>query len=86
MIGFLVGNHPCARIAEDQSATPMEQEDRENPERLRMLDALSSRAARDVGELARRAGFSVEQASAILGLMSSEGIVVRDSSGWRRTG
>lgn len=69
-----------------ESTAPMEQEDRENPERLRMLDALSSRAARDVGELARRAGFSVEQASAILGLMSSEGIVVRDSSGWRRTG
>lgn len=69
----------------ETTTTQMEQDERLDPERLRMLDALSSRASRDLGELARRAGFSVEQASAILGLMSLDGIVAREGSGWRRT-
>lgn len=67
-----------------ESAPQIDPGERQDPDHVRMLDALSSRTPRDAGELARRAGFSPEQASAILGLMLLEGIVVRDASGWRR--
>lgn len=53
-------------------------------ERTRILDALSVRSARTVGEVARRAGFAPEEAAALLGLLELEGRAARTPSGWVR--
>ncbi|MEJ1091947.1 DNA-processing protein DprA [Microbacterium istanbulense] len=57
---------------------------RATPERTRLLDALSSRAARDTEELARRSGLSVDRVRAELGLLDLDGMVVREGHQWRR--
>ncbi|MHC2998928.1 DNA-processing protein DprA [Microbacterium sp. HJ5] len=49
----------------------------------RVRDALSSRAWRDSGDVARRAGMSPHDVEAILGLLHLEGTVVRAPEGWR---
>lgn len=52
----------------------------------RVLDALSTRAPRDVAEIARRSGVAGEEVSAWLGLLELDGRVVSDERGWRRAG
>lgn len=54
-------------------------------DRSRLLDALSSRTARTSAEVARRAGFALDEATALLGLLELEGTVTRRSSGWVQT-
>ncbi len=51
-------------------------------ERTRVLDAVSGRSARTTDDIARRAGFTVDQAAALLGLLELEGLVVRRATGW----
>lgn len=51
----------------------------------RVLDAASTRVARTADELARRAGLSLGEVQAILGLAAMEGGVERVADGWRRT-
>lgn len=51
-------------------------------ERSRLLDALSARSARPTHDIARRAGFDVGEAAALLGLLELEGAVVRRAAGW----
>ncbi|OYC95289.1 DNA-processing protein DprA [Microbacterium sp. Yaish 1] len=51
----------------------------------RVLDALSTRAPRDVAEIARRSGVAGEDVSGWLGLLELDGRVVSDERGWRRT-
>ncbi|MCC4250601.1 MULTISPECIES: DNA-processing protein DprA [Microbacterium] len=51
----------------------------------RLLDALSPRAGRDPGEIARRAGFSTGDAQSLLGLAELEGRVARGEDGLWRT-
>lgn len=51
-------------------------------ERTRVLDALSARSARATDEVARRAGFTVGQAAALLGLLELEGRAERRAAGW----
>lgn len=53
-------------------------------ERTRILDALSRRAVRDTLEVARRSGFSPEEAGALLGFLELDGLVERAGHGWRR--
>ncbi|WP_292832592.1 DNA-processing protein DprA [Microbacterium sp.] len=53
-------------------------------ERSRILDALTSRSARSTVDVARRSGFSVADAAALLGLLELEGTVTRWGEGWRR--
>ncbi|MGH8956335.1 MAG: DNA-processing protein DprA [Microbacterium sp.] len=55
-----------------------------DPDRSRVLDALSSRAARPVLELSRRSGLAPERIGALLGLLELDGIVTRVESGWRK--
>ncbi len=50
----------------------------------RLLDALSSRAAHEPGELVRRSGIAPEKVQALLGLLELEGRVVRVGAGWKR--
>ncbi|MDI2097715.1 DNA-processing protein DprA [Ruicaihuangia caeni] len=55
-----------------------------DPEQLRLLDALSSRAARDTLEVSRRSGLAVARVQAILGALELEGAVVSGERGWRK--
>lgn len=59
-------------------------EQRSDPDRTRLLDAMSTRARLPAGELARRTGLSAEQVNALLGLLELEGMAVRSEDGWRR--
>lgn len=52
-------------------------------ERTRIIDALSVRASRSTTDVARRSGFSVADAAALLGLLELEGSVTRRAEGWR---
>lgn len=56
----------------------------EDPNRTRLLDALTTRSALSVGEIARRSGLSVERVRSLLGLLHLEGDVDVDGAGWRR--
>lgn len=53
-------------------------------DRTRVLDALTTRAARPTTDVARRSGFAVAEAAGILGLLELEGVVTRRPEGWRR--
>ena len=50
----------------------------------RILDALSDRSARSGHDIARRAGFGPEEATALLGFLELEGTVERRPGGWVR--
>lgn len=52
---------------------------------VRVLDALSARSARDVGEIVRRSGVAEDEVTALLGLLALEGRVLSDAQGWRRS-
>ncbi|MDR2997142.1 MAG: DNA-processing protein DprA, partial [Microbacterium sp.] len=56
-----------------------------DPHRVRLLDALSTRAPRDVLELARRSGMDEGRVRSILGVMDLEGGAARREAGWIRT-
>jgi len=56
-----------------------------NPEQIRLMDALSTRAARPAPDLARRSGLAVDRVRSLLGLLALEGAVVQSPDGWRRT-
>jgi DNA processing protein len=56
-----------------------------DPERVRVLDALSARTALPTVEIARRSGLSVERVLSQLGLMELEGVVHPVGGGWRRS-
>ncbi len=53
-------------------------------ERTRILDALSTRTARPTADVARRSGFSVADAAALLALLELDGAIERRMDGWRR--
>lgn len=55
-----------------------------DPDRTRLLDALSSRSSLPVHELARRSGLAVTRVQALLGMLDLEGAVRRADGGWRR--
>lgn len=55
-----------------------------DPERVRLLDAMSTSTRVSVEELARRAGLAPDRIRALLGLLQLEGEVRRDEGGWRR--
>lgn len=55
-----------------------------DPDRIRLLDALSSRTGNDVAELARRSGLAPQRIHALLGLLELEGAVTNTSVGWKR--
>lgn len=52
-------------------------------DRTRLADALSSRVARDVDDIARRSGIAPRRIEELLGLLALEGAVQRDLAGWR---
>jgi DNA processing protein len=55
-----------------------------DPNRVRLLDAMSTRSGLSVEEVARRSGLSPNRVRALLGLLHLEGDVARDDRGWRR--
>jgi len=56
-----------------------------DPDRLRLLDAITCRSAASVRELSRRSGLSPERVSAILGVLELDGDVRRAEGGWTKT-
>ena len=56
-----------------------------DPDQSRVLDAMSTRAARAVLEVSRRSGLAPERVSALLGLLELDGAVQRADGGWQRT-
>ena len=81
----------CITSAEDaaellgleQAAGPGETPSARTDDRTRVLDAMSSRTARSVDEIARHAGMAVDDVRARLGLLELDGAVTRTPSGWR---
>jgi DNA processing protein len=63
------------------SAAPPHQED---PERVRLLDALSTRVDRSTDEVSVASGLSTARTRGLLAEMEHEGLVARAPSGWRR--
>lgn len=60
------------------------EEPRVDPDQIRLLDALSTRAGLPSQELARRSGLAPERVNALLGLLELDGQVLRVEAGWRR--
>lgn len=75
---LLGGATPVTATAVGDPASP----DGRTDDRTRLLDAVSSRTGRATEDVARRAGFAIEAAAALLGLLELEGAVVRRGSGW----
>ena len=59
--------------------------DTSDPQRTRLLDAMSTRSSLEVGKIARRSGLSTASVSSALGLLALDGVVVRTGEGWRRS-
>ena len=74
-----VGNSTPTRRRGDVRQSPGAQQ---SPELLRLLDALSTRAARHTGDIASRAGLSVGEVQSLLGRLALEGVVVERERGW----
>ncbi|PRB18948.1 DNA-processing protein DprA [Microbacterium sp. MYb62] len=55
-----------------------------DPNRTRVLDAMSTRTRLPIDEIARRAGLSADRVRSLLGLLHLEGDVALDEAGWRR--
>lgn len=53
-------------------------------EQVRVFDALSGRSARELGDLARRAGLSTASVRAALGALGLEGVASEREGGWVR--
>lgn len=66
----------------DTASAPIAE--RIDPDQLRLGDALSTRTARTVSELAQRSGLAPQRVTALLGLLSLEGSVLRVETGWKQ--
>jgi DNA processing protein len=55
-----------------------------DPERIRLLDAMSARSRASVQELARRSGLAPDRVRALLGILQLEEEADHDDGGWRR--
>ncbi len=73
-------------LGNDNSVPHAQNESRENvepsAEHLRMTDALSTRSARLVDDIAARAGLSIATVQGMLGAMQLEGSAVERATGW----
>ncbi|MDF2508860.1 MAG: dprA [Microbacterium sp.] len=56
----------------------------QDPNRIRVLDAMSARSRLSVEEIARRSGLSPDRVRSCLGLLHLEGDVALDEEGWHR--
>ncbi len=74
------------RALVDGDASPTGLDARAGAEETRVLDALSIRQPRDADDLAARAGMSLAEVRATLGLLDLSGVVEQRGSGWVRRG
>lgn len=56
-----------------------------HPDETRLLDAMSTRSPRALGDLAARSGLSLDRVRALLGALDLDGRVAGSGAGWRRT-
>lgn len=76
LLGFGHGGPASAGSAGDASGSRTD-------DSTRVRDALSTRVAREGGDIARRAGMAADAVEALLGFMLLEGTVQRSPEGWR---
>ncbi|MCE4024676.1 DNA-processing protein DprA [Microbacterium sp. Au-Mic1] len=55
----------------------------EDPDMVRLADALNVRTPRSIAELAQRSGLSADRVEALLGILELDGSAVRSERGWR---
>ncbi|VXC24979.1 putative DNA processing protein DprA [Microbacterium sp. 8M] len=55
----------------------------EDPDMIRLADALNARTARNSLDLARSSGLSEDRVEALLGILELDGSAIRDERGWR---
>ncbi|MFD6698999.1 MULTISPECIES: DNA-processing protein DprA [unclassified Microbacterium] len=55
----------------------------EDPDMVRLADALNVRTPRGIAELAQRSGLSADRVEALLGILELDGSAVRSERGWR---
>lgn len=67
-----------------ESAESVASSTKENPELIRVRDAMSSRSPRDALDIARRSGLSPERVRSLLGLLAVDGEVGQRDGGWVR--
>jgi DNA processing protein len=84
LISFVPAPDALPQTAGDADAESG-REVRENSDEQRVTDALSARTARTAQDVARRAGLSVAQTQAVLGLCELNGRATVSDRGWRRT-
>lgn len=70
--------------AEDMPVVPAGSGSEASPAAVRVLDALSMRAPRDIDDLARRSGLGAREVMAVLGVLELDGIVRQRAAGWVR--
>lgn len=74
-----------AELAPLNPATPVEdQAGRENPNRVRVMDALSISAPRTASDVAARAGLSIADVQSVLGGLELEGLAKDGVRGWQK--
>ena len=69
-------------IGADAAGEPSPDGEAYTDDRTRILDALSTRSPRTSADVARRAGFGFDEASALLGMLELDGVVRRHGDGW----
>lgn len=65
-----------------EDAAPAPATAREDPDRMRLLDALSARTPRPPEDLAPRCGLTIERVRSLLGILELEGTAKRGDRGW----
>lgn len=70
------------RSPSGQGAPGRDRSRQRSPEQLRVLDALASRSARPVEDVAGRAGLSLAQVQSVLGTLELDGVAAERENGW----
>lgn len=68
-------------VADSRDEAAAEGADRP-PEQTRVLDAMSTRSPRSLGDLAARAGLAVATVQSVIGLLDLDGVVRQRETGW----
>lgn len=71
-------------VVSDARAVPPVASNAEEPQVVRVLDALSTRSPREIDDVARRAGLTVAEVMSVLGRLEASGTAERGVRGWRR--
>lgn len=80
----VTGPDEMAELAGDVQIAESLASSQPDHEVLRLLDAMSERAARDCGDIARRSGLSISAVQSLLGELELAGLVREGEGGWTK--